>query len=107
MGIRFTQPQGISKDAREFLNNHRAHQNDCPHCGRSDIVPAERIGHFEGMCGEEWPLMRYPLSNGGWADEFVQEEYWDSGPVIFLGLRTNDGQSYVWDKKVMNKHCGV
>lgn len=42
MGIRFTQPQGISKDAREFLNNHRAHQNDCPHCGRSDIVPADK-----------------------------------------------------------------
>lgn len=106
MGIRFTQPQGICPNARNFLNDNRARTRCCSHCGRYDLVPPEHIGSFSGLCGEEFPLYRYSLVGGGWAEEYVQEECWDSGPVIFLGLRTQDGKRFLWDNETINKRVG-
>lgn len=49
-----------------------------------------KISALIGMF-DELTLHRYTLTNGDTADEFIQQEVWDCGPVIWLGLRYRDG----------------
>jgi len=43
---------------------------------------------------DEEHLRRYDLTDGRTADEFVQEEIWSSGPMVWLGLKVSDGTMF-------------
>ena len=85
MGIRCSQPMGLPDKARAFLESHALKVNTCPVCCRHDGYDKVEIGNY-GMF-DELVLNRYFLANGGTADEFIQHEVWDSGPMTWLGLR--------------------
>jgi hypothetical protein len=84
MGMRCSQPMGLPDKAIAFLDAHALKVNICPVCCRHDGYETIEIGSY-GMFGEQ-TLNRYTLADGGKADEFIQHEVWDSGPVTWLGL---------------------
>ena len=85
MGIRCSQPQGLPDKAIEFLKNFAKTINQCPHCDRHDGYKRAIVGKY-GMF-DELNLHRYTLNDGSTVDEFIQHEIWDSGPMIWLGLK--------------------
>lgn len=100
MGMRCSQPQGLPDTAVEFLRRNAVKSNECPHCHRFDEYEREVIGSY-GMF-DEMSLYRYTLNNGKTADEFVQREIWDCGPVTWLGLRSQD-RIFVWLSQTLPK----
>jgi len=85
MGIRCSQPMGLPDKARAFLESHALKVNTCPVCCRHDGYNKVEIGNY-GMF-DELVLNRYFLANGGTADEFIQHEVLDSGPMTWLRLK--------------------
>lgn len=85
MGIRCSQPQGLPPEAIEFLKQNAVRLNPCTHCLRDDGYKKEIID----TCGmfDDVDLYCYTLSDGDTAIEFVQQEIWSSGPMIWFGLR--------------------
>jgi len=79
----------------------------CPHCGgpivKSTEDVTEVIGHYSGMFWDEYELLRYHLSDGRTADEFVQAEPWSSGPMFFIGLKISDGTEILWSDEEIDK----
>lgn len=100
MGMRCSQPQGLPVEAIEFLDKNAVKLNQCPHCYRHDGYQKKIISHY-GMF-DELPLYRYTLSNSDTADEYIQAEIWDSGPIIWLCLRLKGGTRIKWRNKVIN-----
>jgi hypothetical protein len=93
MGMRCSQPQGLSSEAMEFLSQNAIKLNQCTCCQRHDGYKKEVID----TCGmyDDVDLYRYTLVDGTMADEFVQYEVWSSGPMIWFGLRWQ-GAEFVW-----------
>lgn len=94
--MRTDQFAGLPKIATDFLEKNMRPPRICPTCGHVTETFIEQCGTFEGMFGSEYPLRRYPLKHNKFADEFLQEAPWSSGPVHFLGLRLEDGTEYTW-----------
>lgn len=80
--MRCSQPQGLSAGAKEFL-------------AKNDGYKKEVIGTY-GMC-DELKLYKYCLVDGSVAEEYVQSSHWDSGPVIWLGLKWKEAK-FEWSK---------
>lgn len=97
--MRCTQPYGLSHAAEQFLCANAIVYNLCVHCNRSDGFAKEPIRSY-GMF-DEFYLYCYLLKGGRKAEEFIQRETWSSGPMIWLGLRVDDGQVFLWDEKDM------
>lgn len=93
MGIRCSQPQGLPPEAVEFLKNNAVKINQCTCCLRYDGYSREIIDTC-GMC-DDVDLYCYALVNGDTATEFVQEEIWSSGPMIWFGLRCKNSE-FIW-----------
>jgi hypothetical protein len=85
-------------EAIEFLNKNAFRLDQCPICKRNSGYKKEAIGTY-GMV-DELTLYRYTLLDGSTADEFVQDEIWDSGPMIWLGLRWKDSEFRWADKEI-------
>jgi len=108
MGIRCSQPMGLPDKARAFLESHALKVNTCPVCCRHDGYDKVEIGNY-GMF-DELVLNRYFLANGGTADEFIQHEVWDSGPMTWLGLAVCNADNYriktfVWPQERIDMGC--
>jgi hypothetical protein len=64
----------------------------------------ERRGMFDDL-----PLYRYPLKDGRIATEYVQEEHWSSGPMIWLALRIEgkgETETLTWEQKDISQVTG-
>jgi len=95
--MRCDQPMGLCQEALNFLSNHEILRQFCPCCERLFLQELEIIGHYEGMFGNGYPLYRHQLKDGNCADEFVQAAIWDSGPMIYLGLRIGE-KEILWSE---------
>jgi hypothetical protein len=105
--MRCTQDYGLPGDAIVFLAEHAIKEWYCEHCGRYSGYKVGKLGQY-GMF-HECSLKRYHLKDGGVAEEFVQYEYWWSGPMIWLGLKVvgDDGETFVWDDEAIAKECSI
>ena len=101
---RSTSPMGLPSEAIDFLKANVKTKENRFNNGYGEcltILPISRkIGDY-GMF-DECELREYELKNGDLAREFIQFEYWDSGTIIFLGLRIGEkeflwGQEYIDD----------
>lgn len=97
--MRCTQPYGLPEEAKLFLKIHAVRKDPCDHCGRDSGYTKKEVGIY-GMF-DEMPLFEYTLADGNTATEFVQHEVWSSGPMVWLGLRTSDGQELLWAESEM------
>jgi hypothetical protein len=97
--MRCDQIIGLPVAAREFLCEHGALPEACPHCHRPFDQKLEVCGYWQGMFDEPYNLYRHQLNDGRTAEEFVQADPWSSGPCLFLGLRVSDGTEFLWDQK--------
>ena len=97
--MRCSQPHGIPPEAIEFLDKNAFRLDQCPICKRNSGYEKEIIDTY-GMC-DELSLYRYTLLDGSTADEFIQEEIWSSGPMIWLGLKWKDTE-FKWPNKAIN-----
>ncbi len=97
---RCSQPQGLPSCAVHFLFDNAIVFNQCPHCNRHDGYQKEVIGTY-GMF-DELELYRYTLQDGSTAEEYVQHDMWDSGPMIWLALKWKDTE-FKWSDKAMNQ----
>ena len=89
---RSTQFIGLSKEARDFLNENveKIGSSPCPHCGKNTTEVMNELDSNEfavGMFNEEIPLNRWKLKNGCVVQETVQTEIWSSGPMIYTCLQ--------------------
>lgn len=92
---------GLPKHAIDFLKEW---EQKCCACRQS--LPGKRvIGHYVGMFDSEYPLMRYSLIDGRYADEFLQAMLWSNGPMFFLGLQVSGGQQFRWTQEEIDKAC--
>jgi len=94
--MRCSQPQGLPSEAIAFLEENAIRIDLCPHCGRDDGYMKKHIGSI-GMF-DDVPMYEYNLKNGDIAVEYVQEEIWSSGPMIWLGLKVGD-KKFEWKKE--------
>lgn len=102
MGIRCDQFCGLPKHALEFLEKW---QKRCDCCGQ--FLPSHtHVGYYTGMFDNQYPLMQYELTDGRYADEFLQAEPWSSGPMFFLGLKVSDGQEFRWTQEEIDNASG-
>jgi len=97
MGIRENQWYGITVEAGLFLDEHGVYEgwDECPHCGKTTKTKLKCEQHdvYEGGWEEEFPLMKYPLANGGYALEVLQDDPWDCGPMIYTKLEVYNSNS--------------
>ncbi len=63
-----------------------------------------KIGTYDGMFGNEYPLFEYKLKDGRHAVAFLQAAPWSSGPMFFIGLKINDGTEFLWDEKEIERY---
>lgn len=91
---------GLPGSAISFLNQHETVPEPCPCCKRGYPPQLEKIGSCNGY--DEYVLFRHFLNDGKTADEFLQVIHFDSGPVIFLGLKVSDGSVIEWSKEEIN-----
>ena len=111
MGIRMDQFVGLPSEAEAFLAEHEVPLKICPECKRPLPRNLQVIGCYWGMFDQEYPLHRHVLSGGRFADEFLQETPWDSGPMFFLGLQITDPESlagprFEWTGEKINRILG-
>jgi len=99
MGIRCDQFVGLPPAADVFLDLNTDPAEICEHCEQVIPCKLETIGYYDGMFGEEYPLVRYVLKDGRTADVFHQAAPWCAGPVHHLGLRVSDGIEFVWTEE--------
>jgi hypothetical protein len=104
---RSDQCMGVTPDARQFVLKYSMQDTVCPTCHQCVVVNHETVGAYYGMFMDNYPLHRYPLKSGGWADEFLQDQPWSSGPVAFIGLRVfdKDGEQvdeFLWPQDAIN-----
>ena len=90
MGIRMDQHMGLPENAINYLAKFEICPPPCPTCGRQFGAATTKIGCYDGMFQDEYPLSRHQLKNGWYADEYLQASPWSSGPVFFIGLRVYD-----------------
>lgn len=76
----------------QFVGHTFDNENFLRSCKKIDKI-GEVIGMFD-ECVEN--LYRYLDNRGIVWEEYVQAEPWDSGPVIFLGLRGSNGENKGW-----------
>lgn len=86
--MRCSQPQGLPTEASQFLEANVRRVNECRHCHRHNGNTREIIGQY-GMF-DELNLYRYSLLDSTTAEEYIQKEIWDSGPIIWLALKWKD-----------------
>jgi hypothetical protein len=106
MGMRCDQDEGLPPEADLFLEDQQAKQPACAECGRRFPLQTTCIGKYTGMFGCEYKLYRYHLGDGRWADDFIQEKTWSSGPVFFHGLRLSDGTVFKWPREDIDERRG-
>ena len=94
--MRCSQPQGLPSEAIAFLEEKAIRINLCLHCGRDDGYMKKEIG-VTGMFDDVF-LYEYNLKNGDIAVEYVQQEIWSSGPMIWFGLKIGN-KKFEWKKE--------
>jgi hypothetical protein len=94
--MRTDQFAGLPKSADKFLRENKRPPHTCGTCGHVIKSYHEKYDTFEGMFHTQYPLIRYPLKDGSFAEEFLQAAPWSSGPIHFLGLRHADGTEFTW-----------
>ena len=85
---------GLCAEALEFLNKNEIVKK-CNECG-SETITTQTIGEYEGF--DKYTLHRHFLKDGRIADEFLQKTDWNSGPVLYLGLRVGETE-IIWRDK--------
>lgn len=98
--MRCSQSRGLPKEAGEFLRNFAEVKDFCRCCGRDDGYVKEQINEPQGFFSDP-ALFKYTLRDGSTADEYIQREIWDSGPVTWLGLDVG-GRKYEWTQDDIN-----
>ena len=99
--MRCSQPYGLPKEAEQYLKEYAVKFNYCEHCARHDGYKTEKTDKYYGMY-DEFPLKKYKLKNGEFAEEFVQYSIWSSGPMEWLGLKTPEGD-ITWNQQEICK----
>lgn len=102
--MRCDQFVGLPPAADEFLALNTDPPEVCPYCERPLPREYEVIGHYDGMFGEKYPLVRHVLKDGRTADVFHQTSPWSSGPIHHLGLRVSDGTEFVWTEEEIGEN---
>ena len=114
--MRTDQPQGLSPKAEQFLQENAKKSelkicSECKHQTGGEIIKVE-CGRYAGMFADQslygekpsdegtYPLYKYELNDGGYAEEYEQCSPWSSGPVIFLGLRIVNQGKYIGETKI-------
>jgi hypothetical protein len=95
---------GLPDEAVTFLAANAVRANPCSHCDRDDGPVSKVVGHV-GMF-DDLALREYELTDGRTAKEFVQEEIWSSGPMIWVALELSDGTRIEWDPKHLTEDYG-
>lgn len=100
--MRCTQFIGLNNRAKDLLKRNKVrlyteHRVRTYPDGRVEIMPEvemfdipqrDSTEKWTGMFEEEnEPLVIYTLKDGREVEEYVQEEIWSSGPMIFLALK--------------------
>jgi hypothetical protein len=113
------QLMGLSQEALDFLDENEVLEV-CPHCNQ--IIPHNYkiIGTYHNVLtkggieevGEDHNLLRHPLKNGNFADEFVQYNPWTGPaskfhPTYFLGLKLSDGTVIQWSEEAIQAVLGM
>ena len=99
--MRSDQLIGLPKIAVAFLSEW---EEKCCACRQS--LPGKRtVGYYTGP-RDEYLLVRYALTDGRHADEFLQAEPLSSGPMFFLGLHVSDGQEFLWTQEDIDNATG-
>lgn len=96
--MRCSQEYGLPQEAMDFLRDNARVKDFCLCCGRD--AGYERVQINETDESESFPdtaLFRYVLKDGNTADEYIQTEIWDSGPMTWLGLDVNY-RKYEWSQ---------
>lgn len=114
--MRATQFVGLSPSATEFITSNSSRRREVllreNNAGMMQVVyddtrivlPDSKVySTFEGMCFDEFPLMKYFI-NGQWWFEKVQFSEWSSGPVIATKLVSEDGENeFSWTEEEYEK----
>ena len=90
--MRTDQHIGLTQEAQKFLKDSVV------------IKKVEKVKHYFGMFGDEYPLYCYCLSNDCYADEYLQASPWYSGPMFFIGLKSSDGKIFEWTEAEIQGH---
>jgi hypothetical protein len=85
---------GLCAEALEFLKENEIVKK-CNECG-SETRTTQIIGKCNGF--DKYELRRHFLKDGRIADEFLQKTDWNSGPVLYLGLRVAETE-IIWRDK--------
>jgi hypothetical protein len=101
--MRCSQPQGLSKEAEDFLRENARVKDFCPCCGRDSGYIKEQINETDHtQAFDDCALFRYHLKDGIAAEEYVQFEVWDSGPMTWLGLKVGE-RKFEWSQDDINR----
>jgi len=103
---------GLTDEALIFLqqNVQLTEECICSECGNThgkDMIKQKRNtdeGKNAGMFYDGPDLYEYLLKDGTWIREVVQCSPWNSGPMIFLNLRTDKGENlFKWSEEDIQK----
>lgn len=92
---------GLPESAVAFLHKNAKRLHPCEHCNRDSGPVCREIGRT-GMF-DDLEILEYELNDGRSATEFVQEEIWSSGPMIWMGLRISDGTEFRWSEEEISE----
>ena len=110
---RSTSYYGLPAKATKFLQENvetYTHKFNGVYGEGSAVKAVEKKIGVCGMC-DEHDIVKYKLKDNPilysskWAEEFVQETIFDSGPCIFVGLKVG-GKSFLWTRKQIEKKMG-
>jgi len=101
--MRCDQQMGLPPEAITFLELNERKPEVCPCCNRPYPKVLTPIGLFEGMFETKYQLHRHELTNGKYADEYLQAAPWHSGPCFFLGLKIVNGLDFKWSESEIAK----
>ena len=98
--------EGLSPSAKEFLSKMEVPAECCKLCQRPFEQNLDQVASYIGMNNDEYPLYRHPLTDGRFADEFLQSNPYQNGPVFFIGLKTVDDEIYAWSQAEIDAIVG-
>ena len=104
--MRMTQNMGLPPAADAFLKREclRALNHECPTChhktGGEMVCEVYEDASEQGMFDDGPQLRKYTLNGGSTVKEVVQCTPWDCGPMIYLCLKDDYGNTlFQWPKE--------
>jgi hypothetical protein len=102
---RSTQYIGLTKEARKFIEEHSEVTEVNFNNGYGNCKVYKPKTEIIGKCGmfDEYDIVKYKLTDGSYAEEFIQFQECCSGPIIFIGLKY-DGIEFLWTLTEINSY---